>query len=60
MGASIDWDARSWERDINAFSKLKNMYLTFTTPRAKDYAKNQMNEIQQRWPQFIKVSEIPD
>lgn len=51
---------RAWERDIEAFTYYKKRFLGAEYTNTKKLLHKWMCEVQAKWPQFIKKSEIPD
>jgi len=56
---ACDYKASSWKRDANSFQRYQDMFASFTTEVAKLSLIARMTEIQKRWPQYIKIEEIP-
>lgn len=62
---SFDLKAHSWGYDIRAFARYQNMFRLLGNgtgdfyDRHREYLRENMRKIQQRWPQFIKEDEIP-
>lgn len=55
-----DLEQGQWARDIQSFGLLKKLLGLVTMDSTKELIRARMREIQARWPQFIKPSEIPE
>jgi hypothetical protein len=49
-----------WKTDINRFNRLKESFQNIKHPRSREYYRDQMLNIQAKWPNYIKLEEIPD
>jgi hypothetical protein len=62
---SYDFKTHRWTFDINSFNRYKTMFQTVAhykgdwAERHREHIRKNMRDIQQRWPQFIKLGEIP-
>lgn len=60
MTQKIDRRITAWKEDVAAFARWVAFYKKATTPWVKDSVRERLRGIQQRWPQYIKESEIPN
>lgn len=55
-----EFDQRQWARDIEFWGRWKSTYdKGVLSEPTKEFVLRRLREIQARWPQFIKPSEIP-
>jgi len=59
MNKSYDYKFMSWKRDYDSFVWWRDFYGRVSYPDIKQRALNRCVEIQKRWPQYIKVDELP-
>lgn len=55
----MDLKQNQWEYDIASWNRWIKLYHRLSTSPAKDGVRNRLIEIQAKWPQYIKESEIP-
>jgi len=54
-----DYKNARWQSDAHAWDRYLKMYQTFTSDWGKAHIRMRMTEIQKRWPQYLKIDEIP-
>lgn len=50
---------RDWSYDIDTFTRWKTFLSGIKTPEVRFRVIGYMQKIQERWPQYIKASEVP-
>lgn len=59
-GMVSDWDHRSWDYDIASFARAKEMLERFRSPGARAFCIRNMQRVQEKYPNHIRHSEIPN
>lgn len=59
MKRKFDLRTSRWQADIAAFGRWLEFYNKVSSSEVKDHVRERLRGIQQRWPQYIKESEIP-
>lgn len=57
--SKFDIKQSAWERDIASWNRWLTFYKTISNKDVKERVRSELSKIQQRWPAFIKESEIP-
>lgn len=52
-------EQRAWARDIETFNRQKTLLAKDLSDTTRTFVLKRMQDIQARWPQFIKLTEIP-